>query len=83
MATLVAIFAVAVAVVIAVYLSAPNLDGFVRRCSLRHKFSDEKQFVRTLPRTLDDAKALGRVLNRYKDKYYCTVLLGVVVTYIL
>ena len=36
-----------------------------------------------LPRDLEDAKDLGRVLSSYKDDYFTQVLLGFVVTYIL
>jgi hypothetical protein len=43
---------------------------------------DEKQHIK-LPRDIDDAKNLGKVLYRYKDKYYFEVLTGVFVSYIL
>jgi len=36
-----------------------------------------------IPWDIEDAKQLGRVLDRYKDKYYFEVLLTVVVTYLL
>ena len=36
-----------------------------------------------LPRDIDDAKALGRVLSKYKDTHFFTVMGGVVVTYVL
>lgn len=36
-----------------------------------------------LPRDIEDAKKLGAVLSRYKDKYFTEVLGGVFVTYIL
>ncbi len=42
----------------------------------------EKQHI-TLPRNIEDAKNLGRVLSRYKDKYYLQVLGGYFITYIL
>lgn len=45
-------------------------------------FRDEKQHIK-LPRDIDDAKNLGKVLYRYKDKYYFEVLTGVFVSYIL
>merc|ERR1711963_1155150 len=35
-----------------------------------------------LPNTIDDAKQLGTVLSKYKDKYYAQVLGGVFVTYL-
>ena len=34
------------------------------------------------PKNIDDAKNLGLVLSRYKDKYYLQVLGGVCVTYL-
>ncbi|XP_021954049.1 transmembrane protein 41B isoform X2 [Folsomia candida] len=52
-----------------VYSTFPNLEP------------DEKQYIK-LPRNIDDAKMLGGVLNRYKDKYYMNVLCGVFVVYI-
>ena len=35
------------------------------------------------PRSLDAAKDLGRLLSKYKDTHYFTVLGGVTATYIL
>ncbi|CAL8104879.1 unnamed protein product [Orchesella dallaii] len=35
-----------------------------------------------LPRNIEDAKALGAVLNRYKERYYFEVLSGVLLVYI-
>ncbi len=34
------------------------------------------------PKTIDDAKQLGIVLSRYKDRYFFQVLGGVFVTYL-
>lgn len=42
----------------------------------------EKQYIK-LPRDIEDAKHLGIVLSRFKDKYYIEVLGGVFITYIL
>lgn len=36
-----------------------------------------------LPRDIEDAKKLGNVLFRYKEKYFTEVLGGIFVTYIL
>ena len=36
-----------------------------------------------LPTDIGDAKNIGRVLSRYKDKYFLAVLAGVFVVYIL
>ena len=42
----------------------------------------EKQFI-GLPKNIDDAKSLGKVLSRYKDTNYAQVLIGYFTTYIL
>ena len=42
----------------------------------------EKEHIK-LPRDIEDAKQLGTVLSRYKEKYYTEVLGGVFITYIL
>jgi hypothetical protein len=42
----------------------------------------EKQYMK-LPRDIEDAKNLGVVLSRFKDKYFVEVLGGVFITYIL
>ena len=36
-----------------------------------------------LPKDIEDAKSIGRVLSKYKDKYYLEVLSGVFAIYIL
>merc|ERR1712001_423203 len=41
----------------------------------------ENQHVK-FPKDIDDAKRLGIVLSRYKDRYYPQVLCGVAVTYL-
>jgi len=53
----------------AVYLSFPELEP------------NEAVHVK-FPKTIDDAKQLGTVLSKYKDKYYAQVLGGVFVTYL-
>jgi hypothetical protein len=45
-------------------------------------YRGEKEHMK-LPRNIEDAKALGSVLNRYKNKYYIEVLSGVFVVYVL
>ncbi|GFN98628.1 transmembrane protein 41b [Plakobranchus ocellatus] len=52
-----------------VYSSFPELD------------QEEKQYVK-VPRDIEDAKNLGRLLHRYKDKYYIEVLMGYFVVFI-
>lgn len=36
-----------------------------------------------VPRDMDDAKALGKVLSKYKDTFYVEVLVAYFATYIL
>ena len=43
--------------------------------------ADREKFK--LPKNLDDAKDLGRVLSNYKDDFFLQVVLGFMVTYIL
>jgi len=43
--------------------------------------SDESVHLK-LPKNIEDAKNLGRVLSQYKDQYYMTVLGGIFITYI-
>jgi len=52
-----------------VYYSFPNLEP------------DEVEHVK-FPSDIEDAKQLGLVLSRYKDRYYAQVLGGVFVTYL-
>lgn len=51
-------------------------------CCVLFSFRDEKQFI-TVPRNIEDAKNLGKVLHKYKDKHYFQVLGGYFITYIL
>jgi len=53
----------------AVYLSFPELEP------------NEAVHVK-FPKTIDDAKELGTVLSKYKDRYYAQVVGGVFVTYL-
>lgn len=36
-----------------------------------------------IPKDMDDAKALGTVLSKYKDTYYTQVLVAYFATYVL
>lgn len=45
-------------------------------------FSDEMQNIK-IPKDMDDAKALGTVLSKYKDTYYTQVLIAYFTTYVL
>lgn len=66
---LVIIFACSTSALAFVYYSFPNLDA------------SEAEHVK-FPKSIEDAKQLGLVLSRYKDKYYPQVLGGVFVTYL-
>ncbi|BES99162.1 SNARE associated Golgi protein [Nesidiocoris tenuis] len=52
-----------------IYFSFPQLEP------------EEKKYVK-IPYNAEDAKHLGQVLDRYKDKYYFQVLLAIFVSYI-
>jgi len=43
---------------------------------------EEKQYI-TVPRNIEGAQNLGRVLSKYKDMYYFQVLAGYFTAYIL
>lgn len=45
-------------------------------------FRDERDKIK-VPKDMDDAKALGTVLSKYKDTYYTQVLIAYFATYIL
>ena len=45
-------------------------------------FSDEMEKIK-IPKDMDDAKALGTVLSKYKDTYYSQVLVAYFATYVL
>ncbi|XP_023291361.2 transmembrane protein 41 homolog [Lucilia cuprina] len=63
------IFATSLAAVFYVYMIFPQLD------------ESEKQHMK-IPRDIQDAKMLAKVLDRYKDMYYFEVMFGVIVAYI-
>ncbi|XP_072448381.1 transmembrane protein 41B isoform X1 [Chiloscyllium punctatum] len=52
-----------------VYRNFPELD-------------EEEQKTIVIPKDMDDAKALGKVLSKYKDTYYVQVLVAYFTTYI-
>lgn len=45
-------------------------------------FSDEMEKIK-IPKDMEDAKALGIVLSKYKDTYYTQVLVAYFATYVL
>ncbi|XP_005989741.1 transmembrane protein 41B [Latimeria chalumnae] len=66
---LVSIFLSAAFVMFLVYRNFPELS------------EDERETIK-IPRDMDDAKALGRVLSKYKDTYYIQVLVAYFATYV-
>lgn len=63
------IFAASFLVLVVVYLSFPQLQA------------DEKQYVK-VPRNIEDAKKLGSVLHKYRDRYYFQVLFAYFTSYV-
>ncbi|XP_047218341.1 transmembrane protein 41B [Girardinichthys multiradiatus] len=66
---LVSIFACSASVMYLVYKNFPELPD------------DEMEKIK-IPRDMDDAKALGTVLSKYKDTYYTQVLVAYFATYV-
>ncbi|XP_060796416.1 transmembrane protein 41B isoform X2 [Neoarius graeffei] len=66
---LISIFACAASVMYLVYRNFPELS------------EDERDKIK-IPKDMDDAKALGTVLSKYKDTYYTQVLLAYFATYV-
>lgn len=62
-------FILSVSMLAYIYFNFPKLE------------EKEQQYVK-LPRDMEDARNLGRVLNRYKDRYFIEVLLAVILTFI-
>ena len=46
-------------------------------------FQSEEIKAFKLPRSIDDAKLLGRVLSKYKESHFFPVVAGFFVTYVL
>ncbi|XP_036320113.1 transmembrane protein 41 homolog, partial [Rhagoletis pomonella] len=66
---LAAIFISSLLVMVYVYMIFPKLD------------ESEKQHIK-IPRDIQDAKMLAKVLDRYKDMYYFEVMFGVITAYV-
>ncbi|KAJ8396725.1 hypothetical protein AAFF_G00015630 [Aldrovandia affinis] len=66
---LLSIFTCAASLMYLVYRNFPEL-------------SDEERDVLKIPKDMDDAKALGTVLSKYKDTYYTQVLVAYFATYV-
>ncbi|XP_052797587.1 transmembrane protein 41B-like [Mya arenaria] len=63
-----------------IFLSALGVLGLVY-LNFPQLAQDEKQYIK-LPRDIEDAKNLGKVLSGYTDTYYYQVLSGYFITYI-
>ncbi|CAI9725247.1 Hypothetical predicted protein [Octopus vulgaris] len=63
------LFFTSILVMVFIYLRFPNMD------------LEEKQYIK-VPQDIADAKNLGRILSRYKDKYFYQVLAGYFIVYI-
>ncbi|CAG2067759.1 unnamed protein product, partial [Timema podura] len=68
--TVAVIFVVSLVALGYIYMKFPELE------------EHEKQHIK-LPWDIEDAKQLGRVLDKYKERYFFEVLTAIVVTYIL
>uniref|UniRef100_T1J384 VTT domain-containing protein n=1 Tax=Strigamia maritima TaxID=126957 RepID=T1J384_STRMM len=68
-------------VIIGIFISALLILTFVY--SRFPQFDEDEIAHIKLPRDIEDAKKLGNVLSRYKDKYYYEVLGGIFIVYIL
>uniref|UniRef100_A0A2M4BTL1 Putative conserved plasma membrane protein n=2 Tax=Anopheles marajoara TaxID=58244 RepID=A0A2M4BTL1_9DIPT len=66
---LLAIFCASLFAMLYVYAMFPQLN------------ESEKQYIK-VPFDIEDAKQLGRVLDRYKDLYYLEVMFGIILVYI-
>ncbi|XP_067002522.1 transmembrane protein 41B [Anabrus simplex] len=67
--TVFGIFSVSLVFLLYIYMNFPDLE------------EEERQHVK-LPRDINDAKQLGIVLDRYKERYFWEVLIGVFIVYI-
>uniref|UniRef100_UPI00398F8778 transmembrane protein 41B isoform X2 n=1 Tax=Pristiophorus japonicus TaxID=55135 RepID=UPI00398F8778 len=67
-------------ILISVFLSAASVMYFVYRNFPELEEEERKTIV--IPKDMDDAKALGKVLSKYKDTYYVQVLVAYFTTYI-
>lgn len=66
---LIAIFSISLCAMFYVYMMFPDLE------------ESEKKHIK-LPWDIEDAKKLGQVLDRYKDKYYFEVMSAVIIIYV-
>nr|XP_033783809.1 transmembrane protein 41B isoform X1 [Geotrypetes seraphini] len=67
-------------ILVSIFMSA----AFIMFLVYKHfpQLSEEEREKIKVPRDMDDAKALGKVLSKYKDTYYVEVLVAYFTTYI-
>ncbi|XP_030416262.1 transmembrane protein 41B isoform X2 [Gopherus flavomarginatus] len=67
-------------ILVSIFLSAASIMFLVYKYF--PQLSDEERECIKIPRDMDDAKALGKVLSKYKDTFYVQVLVAYFATYI-
>ncbi|XP_040266130.1 transmembrane protein 41B [Bufo bufo] len=67
-------------ILVSIFLSA----AFIMFLVYKHfpQLSEEERETIKIPRDMDDAKALGKVLSKYKDTFYVEVLVAYFTTYV-
>ncbi|XP_039238410.1 transmembrane protein 41B isoform X1 [Pipra filicauda] len=68
-------------ILVSIFLSAAFLMFLVYKNF--PQLSEEERECIKIPRDMDDAKALGKVLSKYKDTFYVQVLVAYFATYVL
>ena len=84
------IFLLSLMAMLYIYAMFPELEELVLILTsksinfwyLNFNFRSEKQYLK-IPFDIEDAKLLGRVLDRYKELYYFEVMGGLTLVYIL
>ncbi|XP_025960212.1 transmembrane protein 41B isoform X2 [Dromaius novaehollandiae] len=67
-------------ILVCIFLSAAFLMFLVYK-NFPQLSEEEREFIK-IPRDMDDAKALGKVLSKYKDTFYVQVLVAYFATYV-
>ncbi|XP_066556951.1 transmembrane protein 41B [Amia ocellicauda] len=67
-------------ILLSIFLSAASVMYLVYRNF--PELSDDEREKMKIPKDMDDAKALGTVLSKYKDTYYTQVLIAYFATYL-
>ncbi|XP_030307001.1 transmembrane protein 41B isoform X1 [Calypte anna] len=67
-------------ILVSIFLSAAFLMFLVYK-NFPQLSEEEREYIK-VPRDMDDAKALGKVLSKYKDTFYVQVLVAYFATYV-